>query len=349
MADLPPPTLQIKVDRAALTANWRMLDRLSGDAQAGAAIKADAYGLGVENVLPSLLEAGARTFFVAHFSEVPPLLDHVTPEQIAVLHGPACAEQAAYAVAIGVIPVINSLHQASLWQAAGGGACHLMVDTGINRLGLPLSEIGDPAIAALDIDILMSHLASADEDVALNAVQLARFRKAAAAIPAKRRSIANSAGIALGQDYSFDLTRPGLSLYGGIARDELAGTIAPVVSLQAQVLQMRNLSPGDGVGYNTIFTADRQMCTATLSFGYADGFLRCRGPGTALVHDGELLPIIGRVSMDLTVVDASAAKSLREGDFVQIPFDLRQVSAQCGLSQYELLTGLGRRFLRQVL
>ncbi len=339
----------MQVDRGALTANWRTLDRLSGSAQAGAAVKADAYGLGIDNVMPALLEAGARQFFVAHFSEVPALLGHVAPGQIAVLHGPASAQQAAYAVATGVVPVINSVQQASLWQAAGGGICHVMVDTGINRLGVPMSEMGDPAIAALDIDILMSHLASADEAVALNATQLARFSDMAATVPARRRSLANSAGIALGGDYAFDLTRPGLSLYGGIARDELAGTIAPVVSLEAQVLQVRNLAPGDGVGYNTIFTAERPMCTATLSLGYADGFLRCRGPGAALLYEGQELPIVGRVSMDLTVVDASAAKGLQEGDFVQVPFDLRAVAAQCGLSQYELLTGLGRRFLRQVL
>lgn len=345
--DLPASTLRLQVDGAALTANWRALDRLSGSANTGAAVKADGYGLGIDLALPPLIKAGAREFFVAHFSEVPALLDHVAPAQVAVLHGPADAGQAAFAAASGIVPVINSVRQAQLWAEAGGGPCHLMVDTGINRLGLPMGALGDPAIAALEVDVLMSHLASADEDAALNALQLERFRGLAATVPARRRSLANSAGIALGTDYAFDLTRPGLSLYGGIAREELSDVIAPVVSLQAQVLQLRDLSAGDGVGYNTIFTAQRPMRAATVSLGYADGFLRSRGPGGTLLFEGETLPIIGRVSMDLTVVDASAANALKEGDFLDIPFDLPTVSAQCGLSQYELLTGLGRRFLRQ--
>jgi len=353
LPDAPPATLRLQVDGAALAANWKALDRLSGSARAGAAVKADGYGLGVDAVMPPLLEAGAREFFVAHFSEVPALLEHVGPSQIAVLHGPANFEQAAFAYAAGVVPVINSARQAKLWLQAAGDAeskpCHLMVDTGINRLGLPESDLGDPTIAALNVDILMSHLASADEDVKLNALQLKRFGEIAATFPARRRSLANSAGIALGKDFAFDLTRPGLSLYGGIAREELTGTIAPVVSLQAQVLQLRDLRPGDGVGYNTIFTADRPMRTATLSLGYADGFLRCRGPGGKLSFRGNPLPIIGRVSMDLTVVDATTAMNLQEGDFLDVPFDLREVSVQSGLSQYELLTGLGRRFLRQAL
>jgi len=341
----------MQVDGAALSANWRALNRLGGGAQTGAAVKAEGYGLSIDAVMPPLVKAGARTFLVAHFSEVCALLDHVDASQIAVLHGPASAEQAAFAIATGVVPVINTIAQAKIWHEAGGGAegtlCHLMVDTGINRLGLAMSDIGDPAISGLKVDILMSHLASADEDVALNAMQLSRFREIAATFPARRRSLANSAGIALGQDYAFDLTRPGLSLYGGIARDELAGLIAPVVSLQAQVLQMRDLSPGDGVGYNTIFAADRPLRAATVSLGYADGFLRCRGPGAALLFEGAHLPIIGRVSMDLTIVDATAAPNLQEGDFLSVPFDLRETSTQSGLSQYELLTGLGRRFLRQ--
>ncbi|MCL4674425.1 MAG: alanine racemase, partial [Sphingomonadaceae bacterium] len=154
MPDLPPPSLRLRIDKQALAANWRALDRLSGTARAGAAVKADCYGLGVDSCVPVLREAGADRFFVAHWSEVPAVLRHVPPQQVSVLHGPVTAEDAAYARATGVRPVINSLYQARLWSDGGGGGCDLMVDTGINRLGIATSETGDPAITALQVDTL---------------------------------------------------------------------------------------------------------------------------------------------------------------------------------------------------
>jgi alanine racemase len=221
-----------------------------------------------------------------------------------------------------------------------------MVDTGINRLGLPPSAVGDPLIAALEIDTLMSHLASADEDVVQNARQLALLEEIARQVPARRRSLANSAGIALGTGYAFDLTRPGLALYGGVPRSELASAIRQVAHPQAAVLQLRDLSPGDSVGYNATFTADRALRVATVSLGYADGFLRCWSGRGALRHGDAALPLLGRVSMDMVVVDCSAAPDLREGDWLEVPYHLPEAAAQCGLSQYELLTLLGRRFRR---
>ena len=346
MTELPPAALRLRIDAGALAANWQALNRLSGSANAGAAVKADAYGVGVVQALPALLAAGARDFFVAHWSEVPAVLRHASPLQLSVLHGVTTAAEAAYARATGVRPVINSLHQAAVWQAAGGGPCDLMIDTGINRLGVPPELVSDPAIAALDVQLLMSHLASADEDVALNARQLARFRDVAGQVPHKALSLANSAGIALGTDYAFDLTRPGLSLYGGIARPELADVIRQVVFPQAAVIQRRRLAAGESVGYNATFTARQPIEVATISIGYADGFLRSRGPGGAVQHAGIALPILGRVSMDMIVVDCTVAPDLREGDFVDIPFDLAKAANSCGLSQYELLTTLGKRFFR---
>jgi alanine racemase len=343
---VPTQTLRLGIDREALAANWRALDRLSGPAAAGAAVKADAYGLGVDTVVPTLLAAGARDFFVAHWSEVPAVLRYVEPSRLAVLHGPLRSEDAQFARATGVRPVINSLHQARLWLYAGGGACDLMVDSGINRLGLPPGEIGDPLIAALAIDTLLSHLASADEDVAQNAAQLALFSEIARSVPAKRRSLANSAGIALGEGYAFDLTRPGLALYGGVPRPELAETLRQVAYPQAAVLQLRDLSPGDSVGYNATFTADRPLRVATASLGYADGFLRCWAGVGALRFGDARLPLLGRVSMDMVVVDASAAPDLRAGDWLDVPYSLPEAARQSGLSQYELLTLLGRRFAR---
>lgn len=345
-SELPPPTLRLRLDGEALAANWRALDAFSGSAEAGAAVKADGYGLGVDSVVPTLREAGARSFFVAHWSEVPPVLRHVSAGQLSVLHGPIRPADARFAREAGVRPVINSLHQAALWRESGGGPCDLMVDTGINRLGVSMHELSDPLLAWLEVDTLMSHLASADEDVAQNEVQHRRFTEAARLIPARRRSLANSAGIALGQAYAFDLTRPGLALYGGVPRPELAGTIRQVAHPQTAVLQLRNLSPGDTVGYNATYTADRPLRAATVSLGYADGFLRCwSGKGT-LSFGGIQLPLLGRVSMDLVVVDCTAATSVSEGDWLDVPYDLPTASQHSGLSQYELLTLLGKRFLR---
>ena len=138
-----------------------------------------------------------------------------------MLHGPVRDGDCAYARATGAVPVINSLEQAARWSASGGGRCHLMIDTGINRLGVAPDELGDPAVAALDVDVLMSHLASADEDCVTNARQLAEFRACLPQVPHASASLANSAGIALGREYAFDLTRPGLALYGGVPRAEL--------------------------------------------------------------------------------------------------------------------------------
>lgn len=344
---LPPPSLRLTVDRGALAANWRALDALSGAASAGAAIKADCYGLGVDTCLPVLRDAGCRQFFVAHWSEVPTALAHVPADQIAVLHGPMTAADTAYARATGVIPVINSLQQAQIWADAGGGVCHLMMDTGINRIGISPSEAGDPLIAALEIDLLMSHLASADEDSAMNAAQLARLRDLAPLIPHRRLSLANSAGIALGADYACDVTRPGLALYGGVPRTELAGMIQPVARIEAAVIQRRRIAAGDSVGYNATFTAAAPLEIAAVSLGYADGFLRCRGPGNALMRDGARLPILGKVSMDMVVVDCSAAPDLAAGDWLDVPFNLVDAAQQNILSQYELLTSIGLRLRRR--
>lgn len=324
-----------------------MLDRLSGSADAGAAVKANAYGLGAAVVLPTLISAGARSFFVAHWSEVPAVIAHTPPQFVSVLHGPMNEADVAFARETGVKPVLNSLFQVQLWLSSGGGPCDVMVDTGINRLGLSMHEIGDPSLQKLEIDLLMSHLASADEDSSLNADQLRRFGQAAAVIPAKRLSLANSAGIALGADYAFDLTRPGLALYGGIPRPELASRIGQVAKPEAVILQRRQIEAGDSVGYNAVFTAPQTMPVGVVSLGYADGFLRCWTGKGALQSGGASLPLLGKVSMDMVVIDLSSAPHLREGDWVEIPYDLPEAARISGMSQYELLTTLGSRYRRQ--
>ena len=341
---LPPSPLRLKVARDALVGNWRALDALSGRAATGAAVKANAYGIGVDVAVPVLAAAGCRNFFVAHWGEVPAVLRHVCAQQLAVLHGPLSDADVAFARATGVRPVLNSLPQVHRWLGAGGGPCDLMVDTGMNRLGLPLGDIGDEAIARLDIRTCMSHLASADEDVAQNEEQRERFDTVRSAIRAQRYSLANSAGIGLGQGYAHDLTRPGLALYGGIPRPGMAEAIRQVAFPQAAVLQVRSIAAGDPVGYNATFTAPRSMRVGAVALGYADGYLRCWSGKGRFAWKGRELAALGRISMDLTVVDLTQAPDCGEGDWLDIAYDPVAASVASGLSQYELFTLLGRRF-----
>ena len=343
---LPPAALRLDIDREALAANWRALDRLSGSARAGAAVKADAYGVGARVVVPALWAAGCRDFFVTYAREAADIIDLVPPGSIALLHGLLNDTRAVWAHELGVRPVINSLEQARRWLAVGGGLCDLMVDTGINRLGLPMADLGNELIGKLDIDVLMSHLASSDADVPLNAVQLALWQQARRLVRHRRASLANSAGIMLGEAYHGDLTRPGLSLYGGIARAELAGSIRQVARPMAVIMQLRELSAGDGVGYGSTFVAPGPMRVGVIALGYADGYLRCWSGKGAMLSQGRRLPVVGRVSMDMTVIDLAAAPELREGDWVEAEYSLPEAAALSGLSQYELLTLLGQRFAR---
>ena len=176
----------------------------------------------------------------------------------------------------------------------------------------------------------MSHLASADEDSWQNESQLDLFTEMSEAIGARRRSLANSAGIMLGGDYHFDLTRPGLALYGGIASDDMADSIRQVAHIEAQVLQVSDITVGDVVGYNATFEADRDIRTAVISLGYADGYLRAFSNKGFAHFDGAIMPVLGRVSMDLLILDASEAKGIEEGDWVEVAFDVAKSSAITG-------------------
>jgi alanine racemase len=339
------PPLRLKLDGEALVANWRAMAKASGNAATGAAVKADAYGLGAREVVPRLWNAGCRDFFVAHWGEAEAIADLVPRGSIAVLNG-LDANDLAEVIRLGAIPVLNTPNQIARWKAAGGGRCHVMLDSGINRLGIGPEQLGDGLFDGLEIDLLMSHLASADEDVSQNAGQLRQFVEMAQGIRARRRSLANSAGVMLGSDYHFDLTRPGLALYGGIARPELSDAIQQVAYPLAHVLQIRMLPAGTMVGYNAMHRCIGETPVATLSIGYADGYLRgFSGKGLAH-HKGYQMPVIGRVSMDLVTIDATKCPDLAEGDWVEMEYRLDIASPISGLSQYELLTILGDRSLR---
>src|SRR5207237_3598908 len=211
-----------------------------------------------------------------------------------------------------------------------------------NRLGLRPEEVG--VIEGLRIETLHSHLACADEDHPLNAAQLARFGEVAARVAANAYSLANSAGVCLGRDYSFDLVRPGLSLYGGVPRREVEGNIRQVARVDAQIVQCRTIRAGETCGYGATFTADADTEAAILNIGYADGYLRGFSSHGSAFAGEYALPVLGRVSMDLIAVGCDAAPELKEGEWVEIDYDLPSASKQSGLSQYELLTTLGSRF-----
>lgn len=343
----PHVPLRLTLDLSAIQTNWRWLDRMSGTAACGAAVKANAYGLGASRVVPALLEAGCRDFFVTTYAEAEPLLPSIGDASLSVLHG-VSREDAAYAAECPARPVLNSPEQVRRWkEIAPGRPCDVMVDTGMNRLGLTPEEAASGLLADLVIDTLHSHLASADEDVPQNERQLTLFRAVANTVSARRYSLANSAGICLGEDYRFDLTRPGLALYGGIPRREATHRIAPVFKVEAQVIQRRQVEAGATIGYNATFTAGRDMDVAILNVGYADGYLRGFSNKGRTRFGEAVMPVLGRVSMDLVAIEAGERSALREGDWVEIDLDLPEAADQSGLSQYELLTVLGQRYARQ--
>lgn len=336
--------LRLTIDSAALVHNSRWLADRAG-VPAGAAIKADAYGLGAREAMRALYDAGCRDFFVSVWSESEDLGQVPEGATLAVLHGVGPDDVEA-ALKSSARPVLNTVEHVARWKdIAPGRVCDVMIDTGMNRLGLRPEEIA--ALEGLTIDTLHSHLACADEDHDLNAKQLQRFREVAGQVSANRYSLANSAGICLGRDYSFDLVRPGLALYGGIPRREAEGQIRQVAHVEAQVVQRRTIRAGESCGYGAKFVADSDTEAAILNIGYADGYLRgFSSRGTAFA--GEFaLPVLGRVSMDLIAVGCDAAPALAEGDWVEIDYDLPTASEASGLSQYELLTTLGSRFERR--
>lgn len=341
-----PPTAIIKLDSDALVANWRALDRLSGKAKAGAAVKANAYGLGARAVVQRLMAAGCRDFFVANWQEAREIEDLTTDTAaVSVLNGVREADMP-FALRSPAKPVLNSLEQVQRWTLSGK-PCDIMINSGMNRLGINLEDLDAKLFAGLSIDMVMSHLASADEDVTQNEDQLIRYKAALEILSGKRTSLANSAGIALGSEYHFDVTRPGLSLYGGVQRPALEDVIRQVAVPQAEIIQVRSLHAGDKLGYNAQYIAEESHDVGILAMGYADGYLRGFSNSGIFMHGGIVLPVLGRISMDLIAIDLAPAPYLEEGHWVDCEYDLELASAQSGLSQYELITGLGNRLTRE--
>ncbi|MEZ5124588.1 MAG: alanine racemase, partial [Solirubrobacterales bacterium] len=325
----------LTIDLGALRANWAELNRVSGRAECAGVIKADAYGLGLEEIARALTRGGCRTFFTATIGEARRVRAVQPGATIYVLDGLLPGAAAHYA-GFDLRPCLSSLDEVHEWAAfcrdSGRrlrAAVH--VDTGMNRLGMPEDDfralVSDTELlGAFAPALLMSHLACADEPLnAMNAAQRVRFEAMRALLPGVPASLANSGGTFLGPQYHYDLVRPGIALYGGRALEDRPNPMRQVVTLAARILQVRETVPGATVGYGGTYRVERPTRIATLACGYADGFLRAlsvpTGKAGALGYLGEHpVPLVGRVSMDLITVDVTGVPEAlaRRGGWVEV-------------------------------
>lgn len=357
----------VTVDLHQIAANWRALAALSAPAECAAVVKADAYGLGVDRVVPALVEAGCCTFFVATADEAAQVRDLTGDAIIYVLDG-LIAGSGPRLADIGARPALATLDDCFEWAALCATrdrvmAAALHIDTGLNRLGLSASDVTALAADAslfnrIGLSLVMSHLASADVPTdAKNAAQLSAFEQLRGALPQAPASLAASDGLMLGADYRFDMVRPGYAIYGGQPTKGLLAPVKPAVRVQARVLQVRCVDAGGTVGYAASWTATQPSVIATIAAGYADGFGRAASAPTGTIagqvgFKGRLAPVVGRVSMDLITVDVTRLgdSAPKRGDFVDLigpGLTLEAVGAASSTIGYEVLTRLPRRFHRR--
>jgi alanine racemase len=363
---------RLTVDLAALTENWRDLSRRSGKARASAVVKADAYGMGIEDAGEALYMAGARDFFVATVDEGVILRLYAPDARIFVLAGIWPGTERRF-FENDLLPVISSDEQLAFWMAVladyGDYPCALHVDTGFNRLGL---HIDDAMALADDVSrpasfapvLIMSHLACGDDPSStMNRQQLESFRKVSAAYEGIESSLAASAGIFLGADYHFDLTRPGIAIYGGECVGGTANPMRPVATAEARIIQVRTVKAGESVSYGRALQLTRDSRLAIVSAGYADGYMRSQSSGGVPLRKsvplggqgfiaGHKVPVAGRITMDLTIFDVTdlPERLVRAGDYVElfgknVPLD--DVARAAGTIGYEILTGMGLRHERR--
>ncbi len=361
---MPAPasaTMLLTIDLAAIAANWRRVRDLAGPAQCAAVVKADAYGLGAERVAPVLAAAGCRTFFVATIDEGITLRRVVPDGEMLVLCGPLAGAEADLD-AHRLTPVLNSLGQLALWRARAAAlgrplAAALHVDTGMTRLGFAAPDLArlaaDPALlAGIRPVLVLSHMACADQaDSPMNRAQRDAFLRLAASQPAAPRSLAASSATFLGPDYHFELVRPGAALYGVNPTPGRPNPVAPVLRLEARILQVRDVDTPMTVGYGATHRVEGRGRIATAAVGYADGWFRSQGNRGHGVIGGVVVPVVGRISMDLTTFDVSALPpdAVVAGAMVELigpDRDIDSVAADCGTIGYEVLTALGRRSAR---
>jgi len=358
MAYSTRPLLQ--VDLAAIARNYAVIQDKVGHARIGAAVKANAYGLGIEQVGKTLYGVGCRTFFVALAGEGMALREAIGDNaSIYVLNGVGPRDVSLF-FKHRLRPVLNSLEQVETWSEAAGIAKHapysaIMIDTGMNRLGLSFDDVKTLAktpkvFETIGLDHIMSHLACAsDPESPRNGEQLQTFNNALSMLPKKTTSLSASGGVYLGSQYHFDMVRPGISLFGGAATvTPVKEGTDPVATLLGTVLQFQYVKAGESVGYDATYIAPRDMRIATVGVGYADG-VPVQLSGTTTKAGGRVrigrkeVRIVGRVSMDVTMIDATDAKA-RIGDNAAFFGPLLHESAvHAGTIDYDILTGLGAR------
>ncbi|HEY0601056.1 alanine racemase [Brevundimonas sp.] len=340
-----PAPATLDIDLNALAANYRTLEAIGG-VPVHPVVKADAYGLGAAACARRLMAEGARTFFVARTSEGEQLRAAIgAAAAIYVLDG-CLAGRAARLRAADLRPVLNTGDQLAEWRAAGGGACGVQIDTGMNRLGFRPEAAPEPFEG---LDMVLSHLACADDPTEpMNGRQRDAFAAAAARYPGTVRSFANSGGIFLGADYGFDASRPGICLYGGGPEGRPDDRIRPVATFTAEVLQVRDVPAGESVGYSRGYVAKTPRRIATVAAGYADGVLRSYSPEGRVWVGGARQPIVGRVSMDVCAVDVTGLE-VAVGDPVELFGPNRMLddaAAAVGTVAWELLTSVAGRVQR---
>lgn len=357
----------LTVDLNALAANWRTLARMAAPAACAAVVKANAYGIGLDQAAPALWAAGARVFFVAHLGEGAALRGFLPEATIYILNGLDAGATPSDYSGYGLRPVIGSADELKRWAAFAierdaPPPCALHLDTGMSRLGFEslaaLAAAMEKHGATSGAKLLMSHFVSAELPAdPVNAKQIALFAAARAAFSHLPASLANSSGMFLPSSPMYDLARPGYALYGGNPTPDQPNPMRTVVSLTVAIQQTRWIEQGQSCGYNAQWTAARRTRLATLPAGYADGLPRSSGAtlGTKAAQvmiAGRRCPLVGRVSMDLTVADVTdlPEEAVRPGDraeFFGEGVTLDDFAARSGTIGYQLLTGLGRRYRRE--
>ena len=352
---------ELTIDLAAIVANWRSLAARHPGAVA-AVLKADAYGTGATHVAPALFTAGCRHFFTAHLQEALAIRTLVPGAMLAVLNGLPPGAEPDF-IAHDIRPVLGSLAEIISWSAAARRhgkplPALLHVDTGMNRLGLTHGDVqtlaADPSrLDGITLDYVMTHLVSAECPAdPLNHRQRTSFAAACARLPLAPCSLANSSGLFLGAAFHSDLARPGAALYGINPTPGHPNPMRATLRLRARILQIRDVPKGETVGYNGQWTATRPSRIATISVGYADGFLRSLGNRATAHFDGSPIPLVGRVSMDLSTFDVTDTPAAQPSAWLELigpsmPID--DIAARAGTNAYELLTSLGHRYSRTYL
>ncbi|MGD8831738.1 MAG: alanine racemase [Pseudomonadales bacterium] len=341
---------RLLVDLEALAANYRLFARAADGGATGSVVKADAYGTGAATSAARLVAEGCRSFFVASPEEGLALRRGLGPgPEIFVFEG-VDADDAPALAGAGIIPVLNHPGQLESWRPFAASPAAVHVDTGMSRLGFPADGIDDVDFSGFNLTLLMTHLACADEpEHALNDVQLRRFDVVKRHFPGIRTSVGNSAGCLSSAARRGDLGRPGIGLYGGNPFVTRANPCRPVAALQGRVLQIKALDAGASVGYGATRTLSERTPVAVVGIGYADGVSRYLSGRGEFFLAGRRCPILGRVSMDLTVVDVSGAPGAAVGDWAECfgaNIGIDEVAASVGTIPYTLLTGVGARVPR---